>query len=100
MNPKISPIILLASCIFVSQIVLADNGANDNECDQTPKVRFKTNDIFDLDDPDTIFVHYWANFFHIKTKDITLGNESAFFIRKCDITQADIDELERHFRKQ
>jgi hypothetical protein len=100
MNPKISPIILLASCIFVPQIVLADNGANDNECDQTPKVRFKTNDIFDLDDPDTIFVHYWANFFHIKTKDITLGNESAFFIRKCDITQADIDELERHLRKQ
>lgn len=70
------------------------------DCDQTKNVQFDTNDIFNLDDPDTIFIHYWANFFHIKTKEVTLLNESAFFLQKCEVNLADIAELERHLRKQ
>lgn len=80
--------------------VFAQSIESDGKCDQSPSVQFETHDIFDLQDPDTIFVHHWANFFHIKTKNVTLLNESAFFLQKCEINQADIAELERHLRKQ
>ena len=58
------------------------------------------NNIFDLTEPDTIFLHQWANLFHITTKPITLINESAFFLKKCDISDIDLLELERHLRKR
>jgi hypothetical protein len=98
MNPKL----IAYFCFFTFYHFFANaQSAPDNaDCDQTNNVQFDTHDIFNLDDPDTIFVHYWANFFHIKTKEITLLNESAFFLQKCDINQADIAELERHLRKQ
>ena len=71
-----------------------------NECDETNNVDFLIHDIFNLDDPNSIFLHHWANFFHIKTKEITLQNESAFFLSKCQVQSDDIAELERHLRQQ
>lgn len=69
-------------------------------CNQTENIELTTNDIFDLEDPDTIFIHQWGNFFHIKTKSKTLINEAAFFIKKCDIDEQDLQELERHLRSK
>ncbi|AZQ85245.1 hypothetical protein EKO29_15445 [Colwellia sp. Arc7-635] len=70
------------------------------ECNQNTDIEFVRNDIFDLSDHDTIFLHEWANFLHIKTKEHTLINESAFFIDKCDISEEEQDELERHLRSK
>ncbi|MEQ3641265.1 MAG: hypothetical protein ABNH03_16145 [Alteromonas sp.] len=100
MNPKLPYIISLVAYLCGANLVLAASEEAQPNCDQTTNLNLKTNDIFDLTDPDTIFLHHWANLLHIKTKDITLINESAFFIQKCDIAQADIDELERHLRKK
>jgi hypothetical protein len=61
---------------------------------------FVTNDIFDLTDKDTIFLHHWANFLHIKTKQTALLNESAFFLDKCEVNDEDLKELERHLRSE
>lgn len=69
-------------------------------CDESNNVDLKQNDIFDLTDPETIFLHHWANFLHIKTKPATIKNESAFFFKKCDVNDQDLLELERHLRKQ
>lgn len=69
-------------------------------CNQKDRIDLKTNDIFDLDDSDTIFLHRWANSLHIKTKDRTIYNEMAFFLNKCEVEQADLDELERHLRSK
>lgn len=74
--------------------------SQEQQCDQSRNVQFVTHDIFDLTDPDTIFLHHWANFLHNKTKQWTLINESAFFIKKCQIIDEDLHELERHLRSQ
>lgn len=67
-------------------------------CNQSENLVFITNDIFDLTDDESIFLHHWANFLHIKTKQKALINESAFFVDKCQIKAEDLEELERHFR--
>lgn len=69
-------------------------------CDQSDNTQFITHDIFDLEDEQTIFLHTWANFFHIKSKQTTLVNESAFFLKKCKLNENDLLELERHLRGQ
>ena len=72
--------------------------SQEKNCDQSEKIQFITHDIFDPTEPDTIFLHRWANFLHIKTQPIALINESAFFIHKCQIRDEDLQELERYLR--
>ncbi|MAG44526.1 hypothetical protein CL633_01420, partial [bacterium] len=91
--------LLATSIIFLTCRAQAANATDDN-CNQKDKIELKTYDIFNLEDPDTIFLHRWANFFHIKTKNKTLYNEAAFFIKKCDVSQEDLEELERHLRSK
>lgn len=74
--------------------------AEESPCDQTKNITFISYDIFDLTDPDTIFIHSWANLLHNKTKERTLINESAFFVDKCQINEEDLHELERHLRSK
>lgn len=100
MNLKNHSFFCLAVCLCTADFAHAKTEQAQSNCDQSPNLTFKANDIFDLTDPNTVFLHQWANLLHIKTKGITLINESAFFIDKCDVSQADIDELERHLRKQ
>ena len=102
MNVKTITILLLL-ILFSTFAVGKSNGDKlgvGRECDQHKNVEFVINDIFDLTTPDTIFLHHWANFLHIKTKPITLTNESAFFLKKCEISKADLLELERHLRQR
>lgn len=89
---------LFATSLFCLTCRVQAADATEVNCNQKDKIELKTNDIFNLEDPDTIFLHRWANFFHIKTKNKTLYNEAAFFIKKCDVSQADLEELERHLR--
>ncbi|AEE25449.1 hypothetical protein Glaag_4541 (plasmid) [Glaciecola sp. 4H-3-7+YE-5] len=85
------------SLVCLASKALAAN-TTANNCNQKERVELTTNDIFNLEDPDTIFLHRWANFFHIKTKNKTLYNEAAFFLEKCDLDHEDLKELERHLR--
>tara|TARA_R110000868_G_scaffold400884_2_gene675638 strand:- start:691 stop:2292 length:1602 start_codon:yes stop_codon:yes gene_type:complete len=87
---------VLAAALFVSSVEAIEV----EECDLTENVKFITNDIFNLADKDTIFLHEWANFLHIMTKQVTLLNESAFFLQKCQVREADLQELERHLRSK
>ncbi|WP_114325610.1 hypothetical protein [Candidatus Colwellia aromaticivorans] len=64
------------------------------------KVTFKPQTIFDENEQGFSIVHRWANAIHIDTKKITLENEAAFFIEKCDKNFADMAELERHLRSR
>tara|TARA_R110001632_G_scaffold45219_1_gene114904 strand:- start:8555 stop:10153 length:1599 start_codon:yes stop_codon:yes gene_type:complete len=82
---------------LIPAVVLAEE---DIKCNQAVNINFVRNDIFDLSDNDTIFLHEWANFLHIKTKEVTVINESAFFIGKCQISDEDQQELERHLRSK
>lgn len=72
---------------------------NLENCDQSDNVDFVRNPVFE-DDEDSIFIHDWANKVHITTKEKTLENESAFFLQKCNLTEEDLDELERHLRQR
>lgn len=90
----------LSAIFFTILSKIPKEAIGEDICDQTDDVTFVTNDIFDLSDKDTIFLHEWANFFHIKTKNITLLNESAFFLDKCQISKDDLQELERHLRSK
>ncbi|MBL4764862.1 MAG: hypothetical protein JKX67_06240 [Colwellia sp.] len=45
-------------------------------------------------------MHRWANAIHIDTKKLTLENEAAFFIEKCNKNFTDMAELERHLRSR
>ncbi|MBU2878141.1 hypothetical protein [Aliiglaciecola lipolytica] len=89
--------IIICATLFLPSKLLAQQ---EKECSQTDKVHFKPNDIFNLEDDDSIFIHDWANFLHIKTKQDTLENEAAFFLKKCEVNYDDLLELERHLRNQ
>ncbi len=78
--------------------------ANENTSQKQPckkqTITFHINTIFDENEPDIIFIHRWANMLHINTKLITMENESAFFIEKCNKDATDLAELERHLRSK
>ena len=63
-------------------------------------VTFKPQTIFDENEQGFSIVHRWANAIHIDTKKLTLENEAAFFIERCDKNFADMAELERHLRSR
>jgi len=64
------------------------------------KVTFNPQTIFDENEQGFSTIHRWANTIHIDTKKITLENEAAFFIERCDKNFADMAELERHLRSR
>ena len=61
-------------------------------------IEFHPQAIFDEQDQDIIWLHRLANKLHITTKKITLENEAAFFLEKCEKNPEDLAELERHLR--
>ena len=67
---------------------------------QQPNIIFKPLTIFNENEKGFIFIHRWANAIHVKTKQFTLENETAFFLNKCPKTAADMAELERHLRSR
>ncbi|MDN4503487.1 hypothetical protein QX776_13830 [Alteromonadaceae bacterium BrNp21-10] len=84
--------------LIVSVCTAAQSHDESAACDQSGRITFTANPIFDLTDNDSIFLHRWANFLHVDTKVATLKNEAAFFINKCEVNAADLAELERHLR--
>ena len=72
----------------------------DNCQNKSVEVVFKPHTIFDKSEEGFTFLHRWANAIHIDTKIITLENEAAFFLQKCNKNFADMAELERHLRSR
>jgi hypothetical protein len=64
------------------------------------QVTFQAHTIFDEQEQGSLFFHRWANALHIKTKQITLKNEAAFFFKICNKDEEDLAELERHLRNR
>ena len=73
----------------------------ENDCPkQLTKTIFKPQTIFDESEDGITFLHRWANAIHIDTKIMTLENEAAFFLQKCNKNFSDMAELERHLRSR
>nr|WP_244999897.1 hypothetical protein [Shewanella schlegeliana] len=66
---------------------------------QTKNIVIKSNDIFDLSDPETFFIHRWANYLHINTRDLVIRDKLSFS-EGDKISQKDLDEAQRILRSQ
>lgn len=73
--------------------------SEDETCRDQDNIVITTTDIFDLTDPDTIWLHKLANMLNVVTKEATIANEIAFLRDKCHINDRDLAEVERHLRK-
>lgn len=91
--------ILCFSATANSTIKTNNHNATHSNCSEQ-NITFNTHTIFNKQDKDILFIHRWANALHITTKQITLENESAFFLDKCNRNEADLAELERHLRSR
>lgn len=81
--------------------VTSNVNGQEHVCSQgLQKVTFVPQTIFDENEPGFSAIHRWANAIHVDTKTLTLENEAAFFISKCDKNFADMAELERHLRSR
>ena len=99
-NPSM-PIKSILVSIFIMGISISHAYGQEKTCFQgRQKVIFKPQTIFDENEQGFSVVHHWANAIHIDTKKITLENEAAFFIEKCEKNFADMAELERHLRSR
>jgi len=82
--------------------VLSHKNTSEKEknCQYHSTTTFKPQTIFDESEDGITFLHRWANAIHVDTKIITLENEAAFFLKKCNKNYADIAEIERHLRSR
>ena len=61
------------------------------------KIVVVSNAIFDESDPDAFFIHRWANYLHINSRESTILNKLSF--NETDqVTQKDLDEAQRILR--
>lgn len=88
---------VLVPSLILSEVAVASD-TQDEQCLNSQEIEFKANDIFDLDEEGTIFIHEWANFLHVKTKEVTLRYESNYLLDKCNVNEDDLAELERTLR--
>ncbi|ABZ78569.1 conserved hypothetical protein [Shewanella halifaxensis HAW-EB4] len=66
---------------------------------QTKNIVIKSNDIFDLSDPETFFIHRWANYLHINTRDLVIRDKLSFS-EGNKVSQKDLEEAQRILRSQ
>ena len=82
--------------IFMSSLSFFSVGET---CTQHEEIVITTEDIFDLSEPDTMWVHDLANTLNVVTRPETIENEIAFLTQNCEIQERDLQEVERHLRK-
>lgn len=63
------------------------------------KIIVTSNPIFDESDPDSFFIHHWANYLHINTRESTILNRLSFSEGSM-VSQKDIDEAQRNLRNE
>ncbi|MGX9462899.1 ShlB/FhaC/HecB family hemolysin secretion/activation protein [Shewanella sp. A14] len=105
------PTVLLAAFFFVILLSHASVSANDDamisqsepstvnkhDVANVANIVIVSHPIFDESAPDAIFLHRWANYLHINTKESTILNNLSF--EKGDsITEKDLHEAQRLLR--
>ncbi|MBC3767209.1 ShlB/FhaC/HecB family hemolysin secretion/activation protein [Neptunicella marina] len=70
-----------------------------DSCDTPAETVLTINPIFDIYDPETTWLHRFANKLHIETQPSTLRNELAYF-DLCDTSDTKLAELERYLRQR
>ncbi len=63
------------------------------------KIVVVSNPIFDESDPDAFFIHRWANYLHINTKEYVVRDRLTFD-ENDTVTQKDLDESQRLLRAE
>lgn len=89
-------------CGLVS-LARADEAVPKTTTDKAPKKVSKivvvSNPIFDESDPDAFFIHRWANYLHINTKEYVVRDKLTFS-ENDTVTQKDLDESQRLLRAE
>ena len=76
-----------------------DKPADYDQKKQVKNIVVKSNDIFDLSDPETFFIHRWANYLHINTRDNVIRDKLSF--KENDgVSQKDLEEVQRILRAE
>ena len=70
---------------------------NKHDVEKVANIVVVSHPIFDESAPDAIFLHRWANYLHINTKESTILN-SLSFEKGEKITQKDLQEAQRLLR--
>ncbi|QYJ78610.1 hypothetical protein [Shewanella acanthi] len=97
---------ILACCLSSSLgIARADDTATatpastDEANIKVNKIVVISNPIFDESDPDAFFIHRWANYLHVNTKDYVILDRLTFD-EKETVSQKDLDESQRLLRAE
>lgn len=70
-----------------------------NSTVKVSKIVVQSNPIFDESDPESFFIHRWANYLHINTTDSTIIDNLSFEVGD-DISQKDMEEAQRLLRSE
>lgn len=70
-----------------------------NSTIKVSKIVVQSNPIFDESDPESFFIHRWANYLHINTTDSTIIDNLSFEVGD-DISQKDMEEAQRLLRSE
>lgn len=89
-------IYLLASQISMAEEVAGKTGTL-TEKKSLHKIIVTSHPIFDESDPDSFFIHDWANYLHINTQESTILNKLTF-TEQSSVSQKDIEEAQRNLR--
>lgn len=73
--------------------------ANINQPKKVSKVVVSSNPIFDESDPDSFFIHRWANYLHINTTDNTILNNLTFSEGEW-VSDRELAEAQRLLRQE
>lgn len=76
-----------------------DKPADYDQKKQVKNIVVKSNDIFDLSDPETFFIHRWANYLHINTRDNVIRDKLSFK-ENDSVSQKDLEEVQRILRAE
>lgn len=96
---------LILPCCLCGLVCLAraDEAAPKTATAEAPKKVSKivvvSNPIFDESDPDAFFIHRWANYLHINTKEYVVKDRLTFGENET-VTQKDLDESQRLLRAE
>ncbi|OEG74059.1 hypothetical protein BEL05_20500 [Shewanella colwelliana] len=105
---KISRSAIAVSSLLICQPALAETlqpteiatSNTDNKHTQKTKINkivVVSNAIFDESDPDAFFIHRWANYLHINTRESAILNKLSFNDND-QVSQKDLDEAQRILR--
>ncbi len=95
-------------CLFIASLLASKaswgeevNPKNDEPTKkkQLSKIVVTSHPIFDESAPDSFFIHRWANYLHINTRESTILNKLSFS-DDSRISQKDLEEAQRNLRSE